>query len=779
MTKLFWLSSACVLMMTSAFAQQTISGRVVDANTKELLTGVTVHSAKTTAATHSDQSGKFTINVSSADDSLTFSYMGYATLKLKAGSDERMLIQLKPSASELQHVIVTASRAQRARTDEAVAVSTITAKTIQETNPTRLGELMNKVPGVIMQDLGNEQHAMSIRQPMTKRPYFLYLEDGIPIAPVGNFNHNQLIEVNMLGVRSIEVLKGPASSFYGSNAVGGAVNFITQSPSFSPTAKIGLQANNYGYQRLEFYVGTYVTDKLGVSVGGYLAKQRDGWQEFSDFDKLSLSLKTVYNITNKTRLTGYVTTNNLNTETGGSIDSAGFYTKKYLSNNNFSYRKVNATRGRLTLDKEWNKKHQSSATVYYGNNTIGQLPRYRIKNINKQRASGEENEDAYDNYGAVVQHNVKLDFLKSAIFGGVSFNYAPTRYNANYLAITRDTVTGYYTSYTDRNDSLLANYTTGLSNAGAWLQYELSPVKKLKFIAGLRYDLISYNYHNKLSTAAFSGVPDTVITNNAFSPKLGAIYSLGNGRGIYANYSRGLSAPQVSDLFFGKKVPNLKPAYFDNYEIGGWAALYERKIYLDVSLYQLNGYNEIVSFTLPDNSTENRNAGKTLHRGIEYSVTYTPIKDISLRVGGTNAVHKYVQYAVQQKSGGEVTDFDGNDMPEAPKFIANAELTLKPRFVKGLRIGLEWQRMSPWYKNDANTHLYDDKTLVFKGVSILNLRTGYRFKQIEGYVNVLNLTDELYANSATRSSSNKDSYSAGAPRIFAFGLLYHFGQNSN
>jgi outer membrane receptor protein involved in Fe transport len=507
-----------------------------------------------------------------------------------------------------------------------------------------------------------------------------------------------------------------------------------------------------------------------------MAKQRGGWQQFSDFDKLSLSFKTVYNLTDKSKLTGYVTTNDLNTQTGGSIDSAGFYTKQYLSNNNFSYRKVNATRARLTLDKEWNSKHQSSATVYYGNNTIGQLPRYRIKNINKQRASGEENEDSYNNYGAVVQHNVKLNFLKSAVFGGVSFNYAPTKYEASYLAITRDTVTGYYTSFTDRNDSLLADYTTGLSNAGAWLQYELSPLRNLKLIAGVRYDMISYDYHNKLTGAAFSGVPDTVITNRAFSPKLGAIYNLGNGRGIYANYSRGLSAPQVSDLFFGKKVPDLKPAYFDNYEVGGWAALYKRKVYLDVSLYQLNGYDEIVSFTLPDNSTENRNAGKTLHRGIEYSITYTPINDISFRLGGTNAEHKYVEYAVQQKAGGEVTSFNGNDMPEAPKFIANAELTLKPRFVKGLRLGFEWQRMSPWYKNDANTHSYNDETLIFKGVSILNLRTGYRFRQLEGYVNVLNLTDELYANSVTRAANNREAYSAGAPRVFTFGVLYHFGQ---
>lgn len=779
MIKQVLLLSAATLVIANASAQHAVCGRIVDAQTKELLTGVTIYNTTTNTTVYSDQSGKFKIDAQSNNDSLIFFNMGYKTTGLKPSAEGQLIMQLAPANSQLQSVIVTASRAQRSRTDEAVAISTISAKTIQETNPTRLTELLNKVPGAVMQDLGNEQHAMSIRQPMTKRPYFLYLEDGIPIAPVGNFNHNQLIEVNMLGIRSIEVLKGPASSFYGSNAVGGAVNFITQSPSYSPTARIGLQANNYGYQRAEFYAGTYVTDKLGISMDGYIAKQRNGWQQYSDFDKLSLSFKAVYNFTNKLKLSGYYTTNNLNTQTGGSIDSTGYYSRQYLSNNTFSYRKVNAQRAKVSLSNSWDQNNQSTFTLYNGNNTIGQLPRYRIKNINKKFASGEENQDSYNNYGAILQHSLKLNFLKSAIFGGVSANYAPAKYAANYLAIARDTTTGYYSSFTDRNDSLLADYSTGLMNAGAWLQYEMSPLQNLKLIAGVRYDYLRYNYNNNLTGKAYSGVPDTVINNKAFSPKLGVIYEFRKNRGVYANYSKGLSAPQTSDLFFGKKVPDLKPAYFDNYEVGGWTDLYKKKIYLDVSLYQLIGRNEIVSFTLPDGSSENRNAGKTLHQGVEYSITYVPIDDIMFRFGGTNAVHKYIDYAVQQQATGEVINYNGKEMVEAPKFIANAELTVKPRFVKGLRVGIEWQRMSPWFKNDLNIYKYEDRTFLFKGVSLLNLRTGYRIRNIEGYVNILNLTNELYANSVTRAVNNKESYSAGAPRTITVGLLYNFGQNKN
>ncbi len=63
-----------------------------------------------------------------------------------------------------------------------------------------------------MVNLGNEQHQMSIRQPMTTKSLFLFLEDGIPVRTTGLFNHNALLEMNMAAVKNIEVIKGPSSS---------------------------------------------------------------------------------------------------------------------------------------------------------------------------------------------------------------------------------------------------------------------------------------------------------------------------------------------------------------------------------------------------------------------------------------------------------------------------------------------------------------------------------------------------------------------------------------
>lgn len=772
--KLFY--SLLILCTTgvSQFAagQTTVSGKVFDKETKEPLSGATVMVPGTQAGVVTDVQGTFILLLKGHSDSITISLVGYVPQRV-ATSAQHIGVALEPAIQDLQSVVVTASRERQLRKEVPATISTIPAQMIQETNPTQLNQVLNKVPGLIMKDLNNEQHMMAIRQPMTSRPYFLYLEDGLPVAPVGNFNHNQLIEVNMLGIKTVEVVKGPASSIYGSNAVGGAINFITLSPTALATAKVGYQHNTYGYQRVEFYGSNYLTKKLGVSVDGYMAKQRNGWQDNSDFDKFSVSAKGVYHINDKNRLTAYITSNSLNTQTGGGIDSVGFYTRKYPATNHFAFRKVNALREVLTLDHEWNIRSKTNVSLYAGQNDIGQNPRYRIKNIDKYSASGEENDNSYSNYGIVVQHTQSIDFLQSKLIAGLQSNYAEVNYWSRFGNITRDTVTGYYTGFT-LSDSLLANYHTNLTGLGSYVQYEFNPLNRLKVVAGLRFDQLTYQYTNNLTSQAFSGVPDTALANRAFSPKIGFTYDLQHHNGLYANYSRGFSPPQTSDLFFGTKVPVLKPSYFTNYEIGGWTALFDQRFYVDLSMYRMEGTNEIISYRLPDHSTENRNSGRTIHEGIEYNLTYRPVRDLFFRIGGTYAVHKYVKYDVQEKADGEIISYDGNFMPEAPKMIFNTELTLKPHFIKRFRTALEWQYIGPWYKDDANLYRYDDKTFLLKGASILNLRIGWKIKEMELYCNILNLTNELYANSVTRGSNNKDSFAAGAPRTFAFGFIFNF-----
>src|SRR5690606_12003525 len=194
-------------------------------------------------------------------------------------------IALQGLITQLQEFVLSANRGEGAKRYEApVAISTITSRTIQSTKPTRADELLNKISGVNMVSLGNEQHQMSIRQPMTTKGLFLYLQDGIPIRTTGLYNHNALLEMNMAETKSIEVKKGPASSLYGSEDIGGVVNFISAAPTAVPVLKFSVQGNNIGYRRTDL-VSSISSGKWGFLLSGYYATRSNGYLEYSDFQK--------------------------------------------------------------------------------------------------------------------------------------------------------------------------------------------------------------------------------------------------------------------------------------------------------------------------------------------------------------------------------------------------------------------------------------------------------------------------------------------------------------
>jgi outer membrane receptor protein involved in Fe transport len=327
-----------------------------------------------------------------------------------------------------------------------------------------------------------------------------------------------------------------------------------------------------------------------------------------------------------------------------------------------------------------------------------------------------------------------------------------------------DTLSGKYVSYT-RPDSLLTNYQNNINNYAAFANFEFSPVRKMRIVISLRYDVFGYNFDNFLKPSSFSGSPDTVNTFSAVSPKVGFTYNFSARTGVYANYSQGFVPPQVTEMYRGVKVPDLLPARFHNYEIGGWAEIIKNKLSGDISLYHLNGSNEIVSVRLDDGSTENRNTGSTSHRGIEFGLNAMPVKDITLRFSGAYSEHRFVRFIEKGVS------YNGNEMNGAPAWMHNAEVWYKPSTLKGLRIGVEWQQLGSYFMDPANTTQY-------KGFNALHLRAGYTFRGAEIWINIMNATGRYYAFTSSRSASGFN-YTPAEPRNTTLGVSYDFGKLFN
>jgi len=767
-------------------AQQAITGRVFDSETKEPLVGAIIRLHPVNTGTITNGYGQFTIQLPGETDTLEISYIGYEKQIVIQPLSE-LSISLFPSVSNLQPVVVTANREATLRTEAPVAISKISAALINDTKPVLLTELVNKVPGVIMANYNNEQHAMAIRQPMGTSAYYLYLEDGVPIRPMGVFNHNALIEMNIFGVSNIEIVKGPVSSLYGPEAVGGAINFITHRPTSVPTAKVGVQADQWGYQRVQYAAGGTVAKKLGAYVSGFEARQRNAWQTYSDYNKSSVNVALEYRVSGSTKVTAAFSGNEYYSDMAGSVDSIAFYNRQYTSTTDFTYRKVHSNRTRLAVSHQWNDAQETIVTLAYRDNFIEQNPNYSIRwTTGNSVASGERNRNTFYSKVALFQHRIRFNFLDAKLMTGGSVDYSPTGYWSYQVDLAAQLRADgksveKYSVVSERPDAFLSNYHANLKNYAAYSQFEINPLQRLKLTVGVRYDKMSFGYSNYVDGSVGSKV------YKQFTPKIGMTFDLLHDKGLYANYSEGFSPPGLTSIFRKKTGANispgsefyynLEPARFRNLELGGWAAFFENKVYIDAALYQMIGRNELLGIRQQDNSTDYQSAGKTLHRGVEYGITYKPGQEWYIRFGGTNAVHRFEKFELSNRSADEVKNVNGKDMPQSPRWIANTDITYKPGYVDGFRMSLEWQRIGTWYQDQVNHIKYSDKGFLgFRGVSYLNLRTGYQWRGVEVFSNILNATNELYANAATRGNGKSDrtTYTPAAPRTFIFGFQYTF-----
>lgn len=663
---------------------------------------------------------------------------------------------LKMVDSSLTTVIVTANKSKEKRIESPVAISVLSNSQIQETKATRIDFLLNKVSGVFMPSIGNEQHMMSIRQPISLKGLYLYLEDGLPIRTSGLFSNNALIEINTAAIEKIEVLKGPASALYGAEAIGGVVNFIHASrPSISKLA-LSNHVNNNGLLKSDL-VWEKAGSKSGWALNYSQISQKNGLLEYSDYTKKALSIKRDFNF--KKKWSGYQQLQYIkyDGQMTGTVDSIKFAEKNYSTQQTFTYRKLDLIRVRQNLTYLWNEKQKTTINLLYRSNTMDQNPAYLIAaTSNPTKFKGQMNSNHFDAYVVDLQHQVYLKKTKTKLLIGGYMDATAQGLVASFIDIFKDTSINKFTRYNKpAKDSLITNYKTNIYNQAIYVNWIQPIFKNLLVNATLRYDQFNYQFKNKLNV----GTPSA---NNLFSnltPKLGATYNQPNWGG-YFNFSKGFVPPQITEIYNAVRVPYLLPQSFTNYEIGNWIRIPNG--YIEWSLYQLNGQNEIISVRQPDGVNLNQNTGQTTHYGIEYQLKYNFHPLLQVNFNGSNAKHLYINTILKG------TNISNKEMVAAPQFFSN--LTVLSQWNKALSSSIEWQQQSSYFMDEINSTRYP-------GFNVMNLRVNYSIKRHSFWFQCMNLTDQFYATMATKNFSvrgnNAYAYYLGDNRSVAVGWRWN------
>ena len=264
----------CLLSIVSGYSQSAVT--IYDAETLLPLpyanvTMVSVEDGKRLNTT-STENGSFELPFSDATE-VVISYVGYQEYRKTVQPNRTKSIFIFPYESEIEEVIITGEPVETAVSESMIAIDVITKDEIEKRGAVNLRDaLMNELNISLVQDgvLGTNISMQGLSGENVK-----VMIDGVPV--IGRQNGNvDLSQINLNNIERIEVVEGPLSVIYGTNAIAGVINLITKK---SQKETFTAQANTFyestGIYNLDASLGFKKKQHyLGVSAGRYFF---DGW----------------------------------------------------------------------------------------------------------------------------------------------------------------------------------------------------------------------------------------------------------------------------------------------------------------------------------------------------------------------------------------------------------------------------------------------------------------------------------------------------------------------
>ncbi|WP_036153812.1 TonB-dependent receptor plug domain-containing protein [Maribacter forsetii] len=406
-------------------------------------------------------------------------------------------------SQQLDEVIVTATRTEKQLSSLPLPVTLVGKKQIIKSGTVRLNEILNEQTGIIT--VTDESGFQGVQIQGIASDYILILIDGVPLVgrSAGNFDLSRLTVGN---IKQIEVVKGPSSSLYGSEALGGVINIITEKQ------KTEDLSGNASYR-----IGSYTQQDINLDIKQGFEKFRYGFfanrfsSEGYDLNE-DVEGQTVNPFTNYT-LNGrlyYDFNDKLTLFTSGRFydqkQDAGFTLDGIQYEGDTKEREWNA---HARLDHKWIPNLTMAYELYYTNYVATEL----------------------------LADPISTDVLSDSDFDQKLFrpevrgSYIFAQNSNENIGFQNGTLTAGAGLQVDELDRTYFDETVNFTSQYVYAQYDFDPIEKLNVIAGARFD-----NHSEY--------------NNQFSPKLALRYQLNENLAIKGSVGYGFKAPDFRQLYF-------------------------------------------------------------------------------------------------------------------------------------------------------------------------------------------------------------------------------------
>jgi len=268
-----------------ATAQHTLRALVTDEHSGAPLPGASVVLEGTDLGTATGPDGLAVVTgIPDGKQIVVVSYVGFEPARLSlsfplADPETPVEVALEEGHGEMGEVVVGATRTSRTIAEIPTRVETIAGEEIDEKismDPSNISMLLNESPGIVVQQTSAVSGNASIRIQGLDGRYTQLLKDGFPLY--GGFSGGlSLLQVPPLDLRQVEVIKGPASTLYGGDAIAGLVNLVSKTPGPEPERSLLLNATSAG----GFDAGAFLSarsERLGYTLlaSGNLQQAYDG-----------------------------------------------------------------------------------------------------------------------------------------------------------------------------------------------------------------------------------------------------------------------------------------------------------------------------------------------------------------------------------------------------------------------------------------------------------------------------------------------------------------------
>lgn len=494
-------------------------------------------------------------------------------------------LSLTNQIHQIDEVVVTGARQETDVRHLSQTVSVVGRAEIEHSlQPSLLPVLTEQVPGLFVTSRGvmgygvsnGAAGSISLRGLSGGTARLMVLIDGHP-QYAGIFGHPIADAYQSFLAERVEVLRGPASELYGSNAMGGVINIVTRKMQ-EDGVNTHLHAGCGSYNTLETELTNRVRKGRFSSVVSGSYNRTNGHRADMGFEQYSGYAKLGYEMTDHWNVRGDVNVTHFNASYPGPVSAPLFDGDQRITRGMTSFALENRyekTSGGLSFFYNWGD--------HWINN--GYTP-----------SAGESPQEArfnsHDYMTGISLYQSTQFFPGNRITLGFDwFRYGGRAWN-EYVSGEK---VGTTSDLVDKEEDELAGYIDLRQDFCSWLTFN----------AGLRVD-----HHSRVGTE--------------WVPQAGLAFHLPQAMELKASVSKGFRYPILREMYmFPPQNPNLQPESMWNYELAFSQRLIEGWLYYGVNLFYINAKNLIQTLPNPHGSGMlNQNTGKIENTGVELQAAY-------------------------------------------------------------------------------------------------------------------------------------------------------------